>query len=122
MGQGQAAQGRLKKKAAPPQLPEEEAEPQDEKPSHRYSGVSEAEGIMTFKGLEYWVLAQVGLEVLLILLLLFSLLKIRSLGKLLKNSQKEEDTAIGNLEKLSDQLAAMETKRVALGGSPRAPQ
>jgi hypothetical protein len=28
-GQGQAAQGRLKKKAAPPELPEEEAEPQE---------------------------------------------------------------------------------------------
>jgi hypothetical protein len=76
--------------------------------------MTQAEGIMTLKGLEYWVLAQVGLEVLLILLLLFSLMKIRSLGKLLKNSQKEEDTALGNLAKLSDQLAAMETKRVAL--------
>jgi hypothetical protein len=69
---------------------------------------------MTFNGLEYWVLAQVGLEVLLILLLLFSLLKIRSLGKLLKVSQKEEDTARGTLEKFSEQLAAMESKRVAL--------
>jgi hypothetical protein len=76
--------------------------------------VIEAEGIMTFKGLEYWVLAQVGLEVLLVLLLLFSLWKIRSLGKFVKNSQKEENTAIGNLEKLSNQLAALETKQVAL--------
>jgi DNA-directed RNA polymerase specialized sigma24 family protein len=69
---------------------------------------------MTLKGLEYWVLAQVGLEVLLVLLLLFSLLKIRSLGKLLKASQKEEVTAKGTLEKFSEQLAAMENKRVAL--------
>jgi hypothetical protein len=29
-GQGQAAQGRLKRKAAPPQLPEEDADPETE--------------------------------------------------------------------------------------------
>lgn len=69
---------------------------------------------MTFKGLEYWVLAQVGLEVLLVLLLLFFLMKIRSLGKFLKDSQKEQNTAIGNVEKLSEQLAELENKRAAL--------
>jgi len=69
---------------------------------------------VTLKGLEYWVLAQVGLEVALVLLLLFFLVKIRSMSKLVKNSQEEERAASRNLEKYSEQLALLATKQVAL--------
>jgi hypothetical protein len=72
------------------------------------------EEIVILKNLEYWVLAQVGLEVILILLLLFFLMKIRSMSKLIHNSQEEEKTAAGHLERLADQLAILDTKRVAL--------
>lgn len=69
---------------------------------------------MILKNLEYWVLAQVGLEVILILLLVFFLLKIRSMSKLIHNSQEGEIAAADRLERLSDQLAALEARRVAL--------
>jgi DNA-directed RNA polymerase specialized sigma24 family protein len=69
---------------------------------------------VTLNNLEYWVLAQVGLEVVLILLLTFFLLKMRSMSKLLKDSQEEERSAAGNLERLSAQLNLLETKRVSL--------
>ncbi|MGQ9687608.1 MAG: hypothetical protein ACUVXF_02295 [Desulfobaccales bacterium] len=69
---------------------------------------------MALKGLGYWVLAQVILEVVLLLLLLFFLMKIRSLGKVLKHSQEEEEAATVSLAKLSDQLTLLENKRVAL--------
>jgi hypothetical protein len=64
--------------------------------------------------MEYWVLAQVCLEVVLVLLLVFFLLRIRSVSKLLQDSQEEERSATSNLEKLSDQLALLETKRATL--------
>lgn len=69
---------------------------------------------MTLQNLQYWVLAQVGLEVILVLFLIFFLLKIRSMSKLLSDSQEEERSVVSNLEKLSDQLAVLETKKVAL--------
>ena len=69
---------------------------------------------MTLNNMGYWVLAQVGLEVVLVLLLIFFLLRIRSMSKLLSDSQEEERSVVSNLEKLSDQLAVLETKKVAL--------
>jgi hypothetical protein len=72
------------------------------------------EEIVTLTNLQYWVLAQVGLEVVLVLFLIFFLLKIRSMDKLLKGFQEEERSAAGNLERLSDQLALLDTKRVTL--------
>jgi hypothetical protein len=72
------------------------------------------EVIVILKNLEYWVLAQVVLEVVLVLLLIFFLIKIRSMSKLLKIFQEEKRSATGDLEGLSDQLASLETKRVAL--------
>lgn len=69
---------------------------------------------MALKNLEYWVLAQVGLEVILILLLIFFLIKLRSMSRLLTTSQEEEKSAAGNLKRLSDQLAMLDTKRVTL--------
>lgn len=69
---------------------------------------------MTLNNMEYWVLAQVGLEIVLVLLLIFFLLRIRSMTKLLKNSREEERSAASNLAKLSDQLALLDTKRVSL--------
>ena len=69
---------------------------------------------MTLNNMEYWVLAQVGLEVVLVILLIFFLLKIRSMSKLLKDSREEERLAASNLERLSDQLALLDTKRVTL--------
>ena len=69
---------------------------------------------MTLNNLEYWVLAQVGLEVVLVLLLTFFLIKMRSMSKLLRDTQAEERSAAGNVERLSDQLNLLETKRVAL--------
>ncbi|MEJ2225607.1 MAG: hypothetical protein P8X49_10790, partial [Syntrophobacterales bacterium] len=69
---------------------------------------------MILKNLEYWVLAQAGLEVILILLLLFFLRKIRSMSKLIGHSQEEEKSAADRLKLLADQLAALETKRFAL--------
>jgi hypothetical protein len=72
------------------------------------------EVIVILKNLEYWVLAQVALEVVLVLLLIFFLIKIRSMSKLLKIFQDEKRLAAADLEGLSDQLASLETKRVAL--------
>jgi hypothetical protein len=72
------------------------------------------EEIVTVNNLEYWVLAQVGLEVVLVLFLIFFLLKIRSMDKLLKESQEEDRLAASNLERLSDQLALLDNKRVTL--------
>jgi len=72
------------------------------------------EEIVILKNLEYWVLAQVGLEIILILLLVFFLMKIRSMSKIIGHSQKEENSTAGRLKLLADQLAALETKRVAL--------
>jgi hypothetical protein len=72
------------------------------------------EEIVILKNLEYWVLAQVGLEVILILLLVFFLMKIRSMGKLIGSSQDGENSAAGRLKLLADQLTALEAKRVAL--------
>ncbi len=69
---------------------------------------------MTLNNMEYWVLAQVGLEVVLVLLLIYFLLRIRSMSKLLQDTQEEERSAANNLEKLSDQLAQLDTKRVTL--------
>jgi hypothetical protein len=69
---------------------------------------------VTLNNMEYWVLAQVGLEVILVLLLTYFLFRIRSMSKLLRESQEEERSAAGNLAKLSDQLALLDTKRVAL--------
>jgi len=69
---------------------------------------------VTIKNLEYWVLAQVGLEIILILLLTFFLVKMRSMSKLLKESQEDEKSAADNLKKLSDQLTLLETKQAAL--------
>jgi cell division protein FtsB len=66
------------------------------------------------KSLEYWVLAQVGLEVILICLLIFFLMKIRSMGKLIHNSQEDEQSASGRLEHLADQLASLEARRIEL--------
>ena len=69
---------------------------------------------MTLNNMEYWVLAQVGLEVVLVLLLIVFLLRIRSIGKLLQDSQEEERSAASNLARLSDQLALLDTKRATL--------
>lgn len=69
---------------------------------------------MILKNLEYWVLAQVGLEVILILLLVFFLIKIRSMSKLIHHSQEEEKAATRHLDRLANQIASLETKRVAL--------
>ena len=69
---------------------------------------------MTLNNLEYWVLGQVGLEVVLVALLSFFLLKMRSMSRLLKESQEEEKAAAGNLQKLSEQLNLLEAKRAAL--------
>lgn len=57
---------------------------------------------MILKNLEYWVLAQVALEVVLVLLLIFFLIKIRSMSKLLKIFQDEKRLAAADLEGLSD--------------------
>lgn len=72
------------------------------------------EEIVILKNIEYWVLAQVGLEVILILLLLFFLMKIRSMSKLIHNSQEEEKSSTGHLERLAEQIASLETKGIAL--------
>jgi hypothetical protein len=72
------------------------------------------EELVILKNLEYWVLAQVGLEIILILLLLFFLMKMRSMSKLIYHSQEEEESAAGRLKLLADQLAALESKRVSL--------
>jgi cell division protein FtsB len=72
------------------------------------------EEIVILKNLEYWVLAQVGLEVILILLLIFFLMKIRSMSKLIHTSQVDEKSAASHLERLADQLATLEAKQVAL--------
>jgi len=69
---------------------------------------------VALKNLEYWVLAQVGLEVVLVLLLVFFLIRIRSMSRILKNSQGERKEAAGNLERFSDQLARLDAKRLAL--------
>ncbi len=69
---------------------------------------------MALNNLEYWVLAQVGLEVILVLFLIFFLLKIRSMDKLLKESQEKDRSAASNLERLSDQLALLDNRRVTL--------
>jgi hypothetical protein len=72
------------------------------------------EDIVTLNNIEYWVLAQVGLEVILVLLLIFFLLRIRSMSKLLQNSQEEEKSAASNLTRLADQLALLDKKRITL--------
>jgi hypothetical protein len=60
------------------------------------------EVIVILKNLEYWVLAQVALEVVLVLLLVFFLIKIRSMSKLLKIFQEDKRLATADLEGLSD--------------------
>jgi hypothetical protein len=72
------------------------------------------EEIVVLNNMQYWVLAQLGLEVVLVLLLIFFLLRIRSMSKLLPDSQEEERSVASNLEKLSDQLALLDNKRVTL--------
>lgn len=72
------------------------------------------EEIVILKNLEYWVLAQVGLEVMLILLLIFFLMKIRSMSKLIQHSQEDEKLAASQMERLADQLASLEARGVAL--------
>jgi len=69
---------------------------------------------VTLNSIEYWVLAQVGLEIILVLLLVFFLLKIRSMSKLLQNFQEEEESVTSNFGKLSDQLALLDKKRLTL--------
>jgi hypothetical protein len=69
---------------------------------------------VTLNNLQYWVLAQVGLEIVFVLLLTYFLIKMKSMSKLLKDSQEEERAAAINLGKLSDQLNLLETKRQAL--------
>ena len=64
--------------------------------------------------MEYWVLAQVGLEVVLVLILLLFLLKIRSMSKLLKTSRDDKHLASGEMARLVEQLAFMETKQAAM--------
>lgn len=69
---------------------------------------------MALKNLEYWVLAQVGLEVILVLLLIFFLFKIKSMSRMWKDSQKEGKLVADNLERFSDQLAMLDSKRITL--------
>jgi hypothetical protein len=69
---------------------------------------------VTLNSLQYWVLAQVGLEVIFVLLLTYFLLKMKSMSRLLKDSQEEERVALVTMEKLSEQLNLLETKRKAL--------
>ena len=69
---------------------------------------------MNFTNLEYWVLAQLGLEIVLVLLLGFFLLKMRSMSILLKDSQEEEKLAAGNMDKFSHRLNLLEAKGTAL--------
>jgi chromosome segregation ATPase len=69
---------------------------------------------VNISNLQYWVLAQLGLEIVLVLLLGFFLIKMRSMSTLLKDSQEEEKLAAANLEKLSQRLTLLESKRASL--------
>lgn len=69
---------------------------------------------MSINHLETWVLAQVGLEVALLLLLAFFLLRIRNLDKILENSRQEEERLRGLLGQLSEQMASWEKKQALL--------
>ncbi len=69
---------------------------------------------MTLRGLEYWVLAQVGLEIVLVGLLLFFLMKFRSLGKILKNSREEGQANAEDFQKMLEKLAVLEKRQAAL--------
>lgn len=72
---------------------------------------------MILNNLEYWVLAQVGLEIILICLLIFFLMKIRSMSRLIHNTQEDEKSAARHVEFLADQLATLDAKRIALAES-----
>lgn len=76
------------------------------------------EEIVILKNLEYWVLAQVGLEVILVVLLIFFLMKIRSMSKLIHNPQEDENSAAGHVRRLADQLAALEARVAVFKESP----
>ena len=69
---------------------------------------------MTLQHIEYWVLAQLGLEMVLVVLLLVFLWKMKSMSKMLTASQEEEKAAASHLTKLSDQLNMLESKRLSL--------
>jgi Na+-transporting methylmalonyl-CoA/oxaloacetate decarboxylase gamma subunit len=74
----------------------------------------EMEEIVILRSIEYWVLAQLGLEIVLVLLLIFFLMKMRSMSKMLKTSQEEEKAAASHLTRFSEQLNMLESKRVSL--------
>lgn len=72
------------------------------------------EEVVTIKNIEYWVLAQLGLEIILVFLLVFFLTKMRSMNRILKASQEEEQVASSHLTKFSEQLSLLDRKRANL--------
>lgn len=69
---------------------------------------------MSINHLESWVWAQVGLEVVLLLLLAFFLVKIRAFDKFLENYRQEETSLRSALAQLTEQMAAWEEKQAQL--------
>lgn len=72
------------------------------------------EAIVSINHLESWVLAQVGLEVALIFLLAFFLVRIRALDKLLQNYNQEGAALKTALSELTEKMASWEKRQTDL--------
>jgi hypothetical protein len=66
------------------------------------------------KNLEYWILAQLGLEVVLVLLIVLFLVKIRAISRRLRDAEAKQDQG-NEISPRSVELAALEQKRGVLG-------
>lgn len=69
---------------------------------------------MLAKSMQYWVLAQMALDVGLFLLVVFFILKLRSMSRLLSVSQGAGTNYAIEVAKLSEKLADLEKKRATL--------
>lgn len=69
---------------------------------------------MALKGWEFWVMAQIGLELVLISLLLLFLWRFRTMAQKLRMAREEEKQATASLARFSDQMAQLEKRRLAL--------
>ena len=69
---------------------------------------------MFFKNMEYWVLAQMGLELVLIVFIVYFLIKVRSVSRMMAASSPGDQSAGEEMTKLSAGLADLEEQRGAL--------
>jgi hypothetical protein len=70
------------------------------------------------KSLEYWVLAQLILDLGLFLLVIFFLCKIRALGRLLQSSQPAGGSYAEEIDEISKRLRGLEQRLESRGDKP----